>query len=330
MNLWRIILLSIGILTVMLVISYSIDELSSLKISADPVEELQSNKDEMPEESYAGKIEQEDKKSEPSSDISGDTIAMDEIDRKKLKVRFTRLRTYIYGSLNSVDKLGEYEDDLRQNKNNYLNAGVGRDRVTNTLALAEKRLEIKDAQYIIRCFTVAADCSQSYSNEVFTESIDLLKKYASDKDALTPSQRKELQEWLQDFADNDTSTDRNPSEEWLRIGEHALTLQWISWDHPGKVKIKPITANRYRITGKQTSRKNGDYLSIDGVITPKSKRELVFEGTIKYLVSHNNNGEECVKKGKQVFRASGKRKYWRLQNMMNCDGIVTDYVDIYF
>jgi len=122
----------------------------------------------------------------------------EELEKKKRKARFKTRRAYIYGSLNSVKKLREYKEDLRNNRNNYLNAGVGSDRVTNTLALAEKRLEIKDAQYIIRCFNGVADCSKSYSNEEFTESIDLLKQYTSDENALMPSQRQELLDWMKE------------------------------------------------------------------------------------------------------------------------------------
>jgi hypothetical protein len=117
----------------------------------------------------------------------------------------------------------------------------------------------------------------------------------------------------------------------IRTGKHSFTLQWISWDYPGSVTITRKDQNTYYIKGKQLSRENDDYIKIDGTLTPLSKKELVFNGSIKYLVSHNNNGQECVKSGKQIFKATGSRKYWRLQNMTNCEGgMLTDYIDIYF
>jgi hypothetical protein len=36
-----------------------------------------------------------------------------------------------------------------------------------------------------------------------------------------------------------------------------------------------------------------------------------------------------VRDGSYEFRITGRRRYWRLQQMEQCDGL-TDYVDIYF
>jgi len=117
----------------------------------------------------------------------------------------------------------------------------------------------------------------------------------------------------------------------IREGNHALTLQWISWDRPGQATIKAIGNGKYSIRGAQRSRENDDYLKIDGTLTPVNEKELVFEGTVEYKVSHNNGGQPCVKKGPLHFKATGNRKYWRMQEMTNCEGgLLTDYVDIYF
>lgn len=112
-------------------------------------------------------------------------------------------------------------------------------------------------------------------------------------------------------------------------GKHSITLQWISWDNPGTVTVIPLQNEWCSINGFQRNN-GGDYLSIDGKIKRISEKELEFEGTIVTKVKSNNKGEPCVKKGKQTFYAKGNRKYFRLQNMTNCEGgMLVDYVDIY-
>jgi len=111
-------------------------------------------------------------------------------------------------------------------------------------------------------------------------------------------------------------------------GKHDLTLQWISWERPGSAMITASDNNSYNIKGSQADEK-GRYLKIEGKIKPLNDRELEFDGKIEHNV-HSSLGEPCVKTGKQLFKATGTRKYWRLQNMLNCDGTTTDYVDIYF
>lgn len=112
-------------------------------------------------------------------------------------------------------------------------------------------------------------------------------------------------------------------------GKHALTLQWISWDKPGSVVITQSENGWYTIKGSQTGEKDS-YLRINGRIKPLNDRELEFEGTIEHNAHLITAGEPCIRTGKQLFKATGTRKYWRLQNMISCDGTSTDYVDIYF
>lgn len=113
-------------------------------------------------------------------------------------------------------------------------------------------------------------------------------------------------------------------------GRHPITLQWISWDKPGYVDINPIGDGWYTISGRQTSDNGKDYLKIEGKIRRISEKELEFNGRIETLISSNNNGEVCIKEGKQTFFAKGNRKYFRLQNMTNCEGgMLVDYIDIY-
>lgn len=115
-------------------------------------------------------------------------------------------------------------------------------------------------------------------------------------------------------------------------GEHALTLQWISWDIPGSVTITEAEGGWYKINGQQIDTKNNrNYLKINGKIKPLSAAELEFDGTIESKVDMINAGKPCIRTGRKLFKATGTRKYWRLQDMINCEGgTVTDYIDIYF
>ncbi|HXI00922.1 MAG TPA: hypothetical protein VNI52_11700 [Sphingobacteriaceae bacterium] len=115
-------------------------------------------------------------------------------------------------------------------------------------------------------------------------------------------------------------------------GKHALTLQWISWDVPGSVNITEAEDGWYKITGQQIDKKNSEnYLRINGKIKPVNASELEFEGTIESKITTINSGKPCVRTGRKIFKATGTRKYWRLQDMINCEGgMLTDYIDIYF
>ncbi|QQS34122.1 MAG: hypothetical protein IPM50_05980 [Acidobacteriota bacterium] len=117
----------------------------------------------------------------------------------------------------------------------------------------------------------------------------------------------------------------------MLLGKHKMSLQWISWDYFGTATV---TNSRgvYRIKGEQKGRgaEKGAYVMIDGVIRSISAREFVFDGRIETYVNHINSGNPCVREGEMAFAITGKRKYWRLQQMQNPCDEVTDYVDIYF
>lgn len=117
----------------------------------------------------------------------------------------------------------------------------------------------------------------------------------------------------------------------LREGTHALTYQVISWDNPGKVTIKKLSDGSYSVTGEQKSADKKDYLYIKGKLKVVNDRELLFHGLIETKAADINNGMVCKRDGEYHFKASGKRKYYRLQEMINCEGgMTTDYIDIYF
>ncbi len=113
------------------------------------------------------------------------------------------------------------------------------------------------------------------------------------------------------------------------LGKHLFSLQWISWNYFGKANVTQKNGVYY-LKGTQKSRENDDYLEIDGVITEINSKNFKFDGKITTKVSHINEGEPCVREGEMNFAITGKRKYWRLQEMQNPCNEVTDYVDIFF
>ncbi len=135
----------------------------------------------------------------------------------------------------------------------------------------------------------------------------------------------------------------------LLVGNHDLSLQWISWDwwHFGLASItKTDTPRVYRIKGYQDGtlssedergRKNGDFLKIDGTLTAVDETHLIFTGTIDIKVYHINGGKAYRREGTFDFKARNGRKYWRLQNLKykgpgseDPNRFAVDYVDIYF
>ena len=117
----------------------------------------------------------------------------------------------------------------------------------------------------------------------------------------------------------------------VRAGVHSFTIQWISFNKmkPGTVTIKPVKNGTYSIEGEQRNPNQNEYVTIKGTVEPVG-RNLNFNGKIVSRITFINNGQPCELNGPAVFRASGKRKYWRLQQMLNCDNETTDYIDIFF
>jgi hypothetical protein len=114
------------------------------------------------------------------------------------------------------------------------------------------------------------------------------------------------------------------------IGTHRLTLQWLDNVPSGKAVVTKNIDGQLEMKGEQRKGEK-DFVTIDGIITPTGEREFKFSGTIITCANYINNGQPCEKKGNYTFKATGKRKYWRLQQMDNCEGnSVVDYVDIFF
>jgi hypothetical protein len=132
-------------------------------------------------------------------------------------------------------------------------------------------------------------------------------------------------------AAQDRTDVKNPAAARMLLGRHKLSLQWVSWDHFG---VATVTSGggQYSIKGEQKGRgeNRSDFVAIDGTITSVDSKEFAFRGKIVTQVSHINAGKPCVREGEFTFKITGKRRYWRLQQMDNPCDPVTDYVDIYF
>lgn len=115
----------------------------------------------------------------------------------------------------------------------------------------------------------------------------------------------------------------------LLLGRHRLSLQWISWDYFGAANVAERNGVLY-LKGNQRRRGGTDYLTIDGRINSVDAKEFSFSGKIIMQISHINGGKPCVREGDFTFKITGKRRYWRLQEMDSPCDITTDYVDIFF
>ncbi|HLM01158.1 MAG TPA: hypothetical protein VK400_08870 [Pyrinomonadaceae bacterium] len=114
----------------------------------------------------------------------------------------------------------------------------------------------------------------------------------------------------------------------LLLGRHRLSLQWISWDYFGAATVSERDGVLY-LKGNQRKRGGTDFLTVDGVITSVDAKEFSFSGKIVTQISHINGGAPCVREGDFTFKITGKRKYWRLQQIDNPCDAVADYVDIF-
>ncbi len=115
----------------------------------------------------------------------------------------------------------------------------------------------------------------------------------------------------------------------IKPGKHMLSLQWLDGKYGTAEVSAPDAQGVYRIKGEMRGKEG--FVTIDGTLTQPTRNELVFTGLIRSQVSHLFEGKICEREGTYHFRASGKRKFWRLQEMDNCEGSgVVDYIDIHF
>jgi hypothetical protein len=115
----------------------------------------------------------------------------------------------------------------------------------------------------------------------------------------------------------------------MLLGRHRLSLQWISWDYFGTATVTERRGVLF-LKGEQKGRGSSDLVRIDGRITSVDAKQFTFDGKVVMRISHINGGEPCEREGEMTFKITGKRKYWRMQEMDNPCDEATDYVDIYF
>ena len=105
----------------------------------------------------------------------------------------------------------------------------------------------------------------------------------------------------------------------------GISLQWLWTDTRGQLMARDdrdvVSLEGGQINGEGSLEISGDVVSI-------SADRFIFRGTI-LILNAPDKGRRCERKGDFEFRATGKRKYWRLQQMEACGGL-TDYVDIYY
>lgn len=105
----------------------------------------------------------------------------------------------------------------------------------------------------------------------------------------------------------------------------GVTLQWLWSDKRGHLTARDdrdvVSLEGGQINGDRSVELRGEVVSI-------SADRFTFRGTI-LILNAPDPGRRCERTGDYEFRATGKRKYWRLQQMEACGGL-TDYVDIYY
>ncbi|WP_156513563.1 hypothetical protein [Bordetella ansorpii] len=105
----------------------------------------------------------------------------------------------------------------------------------------------------------------------------------------------------------------------------GISLQWLWTDTRGRLKAVD-DHDVIRLEGGQ--RNAAGQLELKGEVVSISADRFTFRGTI-LILDAPDEGRRCERTGDYEFRATGKRKYWRLQQMEVCGGL-TDYVDIYY
>lgn len=169
-------------------------------------------------------------------------------------------------------------------------------------------------------------CNQQQSSESgCSKTIEALIAQNDSLRAVLSMRDKDSAETVMSGTANQNSVETLPQG----AGRHAITLQWVGWDKPGTALLVPSDDGWYSIEGTQSNEEMAR-LVIKGKIRRISSKELEFDGIIETTVPYNNGGEPCIKEGKQRFYAKGNRKYYRMQQMLNCEGgNLVDYVDIY-
>lgn len=123
-----------------------------------------------------------------------------------------------------------------------------------------------------------------------------------------------------------TKTDiRNQAAYERLMNNSGVTVQWLWSAQRGKLNATDVK-DVVRIDGEQANFEGT--LKINGEIVSIDSDRFVFRGTI-LILDAPDKGRRCERTGDYEFRATGKRKYWRMQDMESC-GRLTDYVDVFY
>lgn len=108
----------------------------------------------------------------------------------------------------------------------------------------------------------------------------------------------------------------------------GMTLQWIGFQtqRRGHVRVR-TNDGLITLTGSHRLPGSPGEVTLDGYVASIDQRAFTFVGRV-VIRDTPDIGRECVRDGRMTFRITGKRRYWRMQEMEKCDGL-TDYVDIY-
>lgn len=163
---------------------------------------------------------------------------------------------------------------------------------------------------------------------------DFLTKIKKDGNKLAPATQTTITARITEVA-SATLTQKTTSQKALTpaekklMGKHMFSLQWVSHEKFGIATVTQKGDGLY-IDARQEFK--GNYVTLQGAVTVINDKEFNVTGELVTCVTYNNNGNPCVRNETFTFKASGKRKYWRMQEMLNpCEnGNHVDYVDVYF
>ncbi len=115
------------------------------------------------------------------------------------------------------------------------------------------------------------------------------------------------------------------------LGDHVFTLQWLS-DGGSVGKARIYKENEVVLVDAKHENKEAGFITMQGELQIIDRRELLFTGVIVSQVNYLNNNIPYTREGTFTLKATGKRKYWRMQDMTQpSDGsMAADYIDIYF
>ncbi|HKX77866.1 MAG TPA: hypothetical protein VJM34_05030 [Novosphingobium sp.] len=109
----------------------------------------------------------------------------------------------------------------------------------------------------------------------------------------------------------------------------GMTLQWISFESPARGHVvAQMNGGLLHLSGSHSARSGPGRVTLDGDVLRINPRSFFFRGRI-VITDAPDRGRNCVREGTYEFRATGQRRYWRLQDFEACDGLA-DYVDIYY